>query len=82
MCSHNMLGMRTYIGQTKQLFEVRSKKIKTKHNFATSTSQMCMGAKPSYLVESTTVTGSSTVLPIRLVKYIKLNTEQRHGHTN
>jgi len=34
----------------------------------TSSSQMCMGAKPPYPMESTTVMGGSTVLPIHLVK--------------
>ena len=35
--------------------------IKTQHNLTTSRSQMYMGAKPPYPVESTTVTGSNTV---------------------
>ena len=46
----------------------------TQHNFATSGSQVCMGAKPPYPMEST-VMGSSTVLPMHPVKeslYIKL----------
>ena len=44
------------------------------HNLATSRSQMCVGAKPPYAMESTTLTGRSTVLPIHLVKslYIRL----------
>ena len=57
MCSYNMLEIRMYVGQTKE-----------PRNFAPSGSQMCMGAKPPYPMESTTVTGSSTILPAHLVK--------------
>jgi len=51
-----------YVGQTKQFLEVQSNK---QHNIPTWRSQLYMGAKPPYPEEST---GSSTVLPIHLVK--------------
>ena len=73
ICSYNMLGMQMY--QINQFLEIHSKKLKTQHHLATSRSQMRMGAKPPYPMESTTVTGGSTVLPIHLVReslYIKL----------
>ena len=47
-----------YVGQTKQFLEVQSKKLTTQHNMATSRSQMCMGAKLPYPMESTTVTNT------------------------
>jgi len=75
ICSYNLLGIQMYVGQTQQFIKVQSKKIKTQHNLVTSRSQMCMGDKPPYSKESTTVTGSSTVLPIHLVIescYLKL----------
>ena len=77
--SYNMLGIWMYVGETKQILKVQSKKLKTQHNLATSGSQLYMGAKPPYPVESTTVTGSSTVLSIHLYTKLKY---QRHGHTN
>jgi len=48
ICSYNMLGIRMYVGQTKQFLEAWTKKIKTKRYLATSRSQMSMGAKPPY----------------------------------
>jgi len=47
-----------YVGQTKQFLEVQSKKLTTQHNMAASRSQMCMGAKPPYPMQSTTVTNT------------------------
>jgi len=83
--SYNMLGIWMYVGQLDQTNSQSSiKNLKTQHNLATSGSQLYMGAKPPYPVESTTVTGSSTVLSIHFVKeplYFKLK-YQRHGHTN
>jgi len=61
------MGIRMYLGQTKQFLEVQSKK--TQHNLATSRSQMCMGAKTPY----TAVTGSSTIPLMKVSLYIKLN---------
>jgi len=67
ICSYNMLGIRMYVGLTKQFLEVVTKKIKTQHILVTSRSQMCMGAKQPYPMESTTS---------------NYNTEQGCGHTN
>ena len=61
--SYNMLGIRIYLGQTKPFFEVRSR------NRITDV----LGAKPPYLMESTTVTGSSTVL--HMYQYTHLTKE-------
>ena len=37
---YNMLGIRMYVGQTKQFLEVGTKKIKTQHNLVTSKSDV------------------------------------------
>ena len=68
ICSYHVLGIWINVGQTKQFLKFQSKKIKMQHNLATSRSKMCMGAKPPYPMESTTVAGNSTVLAIHLVK--------------
>ena len=65
-----MLGMQMY--QIKQFLKVHPKQLKTQHHLATSRSQMCMGAKPPYPMESTTVTGSRTIYLVRESLYIKL----------
>ena len=48
ICSYNTLGIQMYVGQTKEFFEVWSKKMKAQHNLATSRSQMCTGARPPF----------------------------------
>ena len=70
--SYNMLGIQMYVGLTKQFLEVWSK---TQHNLPTSKTQMCMGAKPPHPMESTTVTGSSTVLHMYMYQYTHLMKE-------
>ena len=59
-----MLGIEIYEGKSKQCFSQGS--IRTQHKLATSVSQMCMGAKPPYPMESTTVI-RVTASTIRLV---------------
>jgi len=54
ICSYNTLGIWMYVGQTKQFLEVGTKKIKTQHNLVSSRSQICVGAKPPYPMESAT----------------------------
>ena len=36
ICSYNMLGIQMHVGQTKQFLKVRSKKIRTQHNYKKS----------------------------------------------
>ena len=49
-----------YVGQTKQFLNIKSNKLKTQHNLATSKVRCVMGAKPPYPVENSTTAQHST----------------------
>ena len=47
ICSYNMLGIQMHVGQTKQILKVRSKKIRTQHNYKKSDVHGSQATKPN-----------------------------------